>query len=558
MKKLLFMLPVALLCWSCSSSTSDDLSKGPGSETTNGIVALVGDAPAAFAGVALRKVDFTVDEFAPENAMVQPDVYASENGSFTLDTLDFDSSDVFRLTVVHGGAAFTQVFSGSEMSGVDTVVLEPTGSVTGAVTVPEGSDFVWVGVLGMDVMVQSDSNGRFALPQLPSTDSLKLYFVKDGGKKSFKEVEVKPEAYKNEVVNAVEPPKQDDPKDDDNIKFVAVVDGAPVEGAVAALRAPDFEVEEPVAERSMVVGDFESDENGKFSFAKPDSGSYRLTVVSSDKVYSKVLTVKQLAKLDTVELVSTGTLVGRITLMSDMPYAYAGVQGLDVLVKTDENGNYVFPSLPVGDSIELYFVSEKENKLTATLKTVVDGNASEFQAPSMLLQDFEGKEFPYWYINRDTLGSKITPSEVKEGVVYDSSRKSKVFHGEYQLKAFEDYAWALVGTSLRETAWNLSLLDSIVFYAKGNGQVRVAFENWDKFTEELGMNLKASSPWIDVDSTWKRIVVTPAQLYMNAADKMAGSFPWSTVKNYVKQIHIFASGGTEFYIDDIWLYGALF
>lgn len=555
MKKLLFMLPVALLCWACSSSIDEGLSKGPGSETTNGIVALVGDAPAAFAGVALRKVDFTVGEFAPENAMVQPDIYAGENGSFNL---DYDSSDVFRLTVVHGGAAFTQVFSGAEMAGVDTVVLEPTGSVTGAVTVPEGSDFVWVGVLGMDVMVKSDSNGQFSLPQLPSTDSLKLYFVKEGGKKSFKEVDVKPQAYKNEVVDAVEPVKKEDPKDDGNVKIVAIVDGVPAAGAVAALRAPDFEVEKLVAERAVVVGDYEADENGMLSFAKPDSGSFRFTVTQSGNVYSKVLTAKQIAKLDTVTLVPSGTYVSRVTLMSDMQYAYAGVKGLDVLVKTDENGNYVFPSLPVGDSIEFYFVAEKKDKLTATLKTVVSEDASEFQSPSMLLQNFEGKTFPNWYINKDTLGTTMSPEVVEKGVEYDSTRKSKVFHGKYKLKAFEDYAWTLVGTSLRETAWNLSLLDSIVFYAKGNGQVRVAFENWDKFTEELGMNLKASSEWIDVDSTWQRIVVTPAQLYMNAADKMAGSFPWSTVKNYVKQIHFFASGGTEFYIDDIWLYGALF
>jgi hypothetical protein len=33
---------------------------------------------------------------------------------------------------------------------------------------------------------------------------------------------------------------------------------------------------------------------------------------------------------------------------------------------------------------------------------------------------------------------------------------------------------------------------------------------------------------------------------------------WNAIKGYVKQFHIFAQDGTEFYIDDVTLYGALF
>ena len=56
MKKLLLLVPVALATWFCSSAT-DDIAKGPGSETTNGL-ALVDGKPASYASVALRKVDF--------------------------------------------------------------------------------------------------------------------------------------------------------------------------------------------------------------------------------------------------------------------------------------------------------------------------------------------------------------------------------------------------------------------------------------------------------------------------------------------------------------------
>ena len=68
MKKLLLLVPVALATWFCSSAT-DDIAKGPGSETTNGL-ALVDGKPASYASVALRKVDFRAKQAAEENALV--------------------------------------------------------------------------------------------------------------------------------------------------------------------------------------------------------------------------------------------------------------------------------------------------------------------------------------------------------------------------------------------------------------------------------------------------------------------------------------------------------
>ena len=179
MKKLLLLMPIALLGWFCSSAP-DEYTKGPGSETTNGL-ALIDGKPASYASVALRKVDFRASEAAEENALVVADGYADEKGAFEV---KIPAEGRYRLTVVHpDGVAFSKVVSrddfdeSNDKSSPDTVKLLATALMAGVVDVPEGNSNVWVGVLGTDVLVKTDSNGWFAFPALPANDSLQLYFV---------------------------------------------------------------------------------------------------------------------------------------------------------------------------------------------------------------------------------------------------------------------------------------------------------------------------------------------------------------------------------------------
>lgn len=547
MKKLFLLLPWAFLLLCCTETDHSPIQNagGPGSETTNGIVAYVDGSHAAFAGVAVRRVDQVAPVAAQENSVILPDIYADSSGRFVLDSLADDG--LFRITVVSGGFAYSKTLSAKEIAKLDSVELKATGSVTGAIDVPKGSEFVWVGAYGLDMLVKSDEKGLFSMPNVPSGDSIDLYFAEEDFDSVFGSHKVLVESYGVKTIDLQE-----------EKGVVVVADGEPVPFASVAVRKADFAKDSAVTLNAIIVADIRADAKGRFTLDSLEAGDYRLTVTGNGVAYSAVLTAKEILNLDTLELLSTGSLVGRVTLMTNTDFAYVGVRGLDVLVKTDENGNYVFPSLPVGDSIELYFAKENMDKLSVSVKTIVDENTAEFHAPSMLLQDFESS-LDYWYLDQDTLGSSMYTKTVKEGIAYDSVRKSKVFHGSYKLNSFSPYAWVLVGTNLRGEAWNLSLLDSIEFYAKGNGQIRVAVESWDKISEEMGVNLKAASKWMELDSTeWTRYVVTPAELIMNAADKEAGSGPWNSVKGLVRQIHFFAIGASDFYIDDIWLHGALF
>lgn len=548
MKKLLLLVPVALATWFCSSAT-DDIAKGPGSETTNGL-ALVDGKPASYASVALRKVDFKAAQAVEENALVVADAYADENGLFDVKV---PADGKYRLTVVHDGVAFSKIVSRSDFgeNGAvnDTVNLVATALMAGVVDVPEGSSNVWVGVHGTDVLVKSDSNGWFALPSLPANDSLRLYFVDGDYKESLGEesLYLKP---RESVLKDYRAPNPDEGK-----IVVLQKNGSPAAYATVALRAADAKAEKFAVQNAMVDSDVRTDANGRFTMEWPEKGEYRLTVVSDGFAFSKVFDAEDLPDLDTIWISATASVSSKVTLRTVDEFLWVGVYGLDVLVKTNDVGAYVLPSVPAGDSLPIYFVTaDSLNSLYAEWNTVAESNSTQFLNPVKVLQDFEnGGEG--WYLNTDSLkkGTEIKPANsVKEGIVYDSTRKSKVFHGTYKL-ANDDYAWALVGTAF-EHNMKFSEIDSVVFYAKGNGNIRLSLENYIDDSK----NLKAATEWIPLSKDWKRISVNPAELCVGAAATETCFTSWSGVKSWVKQFHIFVQDGSEFYIDDMILYGALF
>ena len=551
MKKLLLLMPIALLGWFCSSAP-DEYTKGPGSETTNGL-ALIDGKPASYASVALRKVDFRASEAAEENALVVADGYADEKGAFEV---KIPAEGKYRLTVVHpDGVAFSKVVSrddfdeSNDKSSPDTVKLLATALMAGVVDVPEGNSNVWVGVLGTDVLVKTDSNGWFAFPALPANDSLQLYFVDADYEKNLGEESV----YLKPRESALKDYRTPDP--DEGKVVVLQKNGSPAAYATVALRAADAKAEKFAVQNAMVDSDIRTDENGKFAMEWPEKGDYRLTVVSDGFAFSKVFDAEDLPDLDTIWISATASVSSKVTLRTVDEFLWVGVYGLDVLVKTNDVGAYVLPSVPAGDSLPIYFVTaDSLNSLYAEWNTVAESNSTQFLNPVKVLQDFEnGGEG--WYLNTDSLkkGTEIKPANsVKEGIVYDSTRKSKVFHGTYKL-ANDDYAWALVGTAF-EYNMMFSEIDSVVFYAKGNGNIRLSLENYI----DPSKNLKAATEWIPLSKDWQRISVNPAELCVGAATTESCFTSWSGVKSWVKQFHIFVQDGSEFYIDDVTLYGALF
>ena len=530
----------AFLLWNCS----EHVAGGPGSETTNGI-AYVGDgAVASYASVAIRSVDYTSSVDSATSALVNADFYADADGRFSFEAPE----GKYRLTIVHGGSAYTGLYKTKGDTSIGSINLEPTASLGGFADVPEKCEFVWVGVRGMDVLVRSDSVGRFQLSQLPSNDSLQVYFLRGDNNKVYDDLSVKLEPNEAEVIDL----QPDTLKN--KIKFVAVADGKVVPFASLAIRKADWRPDSLRVNNTVVEADAFADKNGMFAIDSLKSGNYRVTVTQSGLAYSKVLSAKQIAKLDTVKLQETANYMSRVTLHAGDDYAWVGVYGLDVLTKTNAEGVFSLPMLPSKDTLDVYFISKKDS-LYAENRIFLSGGTADFDYPSFVLQNFE-KDTASWYFNVDAIGSKI----VSKAFETDKDRKSKVFHGKYSLIANNNYdAWVLAGMMLRGKGWNLSSLDSISFYAKGSGQIRVALENWDKKSEDAGQSLKAASEWKDLNAQkWTRYVIKFDDLCYTAQDVSYCYIAWNFLKDDVRQLTFFVRNGTEFYLDDIALYGVYF
>ena len=568
MRKSLALLPLLSLAVAglVACNNSNDVAGGPGSITTNGI-ALVDGKPASYATVALRKVDFRAEQPVEEIALVVADSYADEKGNFKV---EIPAGGKYRLTVLHDGVAYSKELSRGEFAVVgestapDTVNLSATAVMAGVVDIPEGDSSVWVGIVGTDVLVKTDAAGWFALPALPANDSLVLYFASENFAQNLgsQSVYVTPRESLMKDYRSVIPgdtSSRDTAQKDTATPLPQVLalmgDGSPAAYATVALRAAGAMADNYVVQNAMIESDLRADKQGRFDMEWPAKGDFRLTVVKDGFAFSKVYSAKELAGLDTVRLSATASISSKVTLRSVDTAVWVGVYGLDLLVKTNNVGAYVLPNVPANDELGIYFVTaDSANGLYAEWNAFAEPNSTEFLSPVKVLQDFEDGASG-WYVNTDSLkkGTTITPAVyAKDGVEYDSTRKSNLFHAKYKL-ANDDYAWALVGTSFVHYM-NLAAIDSVVFYAKGDGNIRLSLENYI----DPSKNLKAATEWIKLSKDWTRISVNPAELCVGSATDESCFTTWSAIKGYVKQFHIFVQDGTEFYIDDVTLYGALF
>lgn len=563
---LLLSAAVVLSLWLGACSSGNEVAGGPGSETTNGIVACVNGRAAPYAAVALRKVDHMAESAEVENAIVVADAFADSAGRFNLNVPD---DGEYRLTVLHEGSAFTKIVNAESYVSLDSVKLEATAVMKGEVDIPEGSGLVWVGVLGTDILVPSDANGVFVIPSIPAGDSLQLYFVSENyrevlNKKDvyFAPMEFAYESYKSPVEVPADTADSADVAVDTVKKIVVLqADGTVASFANVALRSADYITERFALRNDLVSADVVSDAEGKFVMEWPREGSFRLTVTSGSNSFSKVYKADELPSLDTLKLNRSSTVTSKVTLDEGEKFAWVGVYGLDVLVKTNSSGSYVLPALPADENLSLYFIHADGGEPFIEWKVRTSKETTSILNPSIMLYDFEEPD-ERWYKSVDTLGKgssfydaaglKDSTRNVSEYLQMDDARGSKVFHGKY-VTARDFYAWALVGMGM-EKVRNFVAVDSVEFYAKGNGNVRLALENWVSYSK----GAKAASDWIALDSTWTRIVVKPSKLCINSAEVWDCEDAWNSVKYGVKQLHFFLGGGNEIYIDDVKLYGALF
>lgn len=106
-------------------------------------------------------------------------------------------------------------------------------------------------------------------------------------------------------------------------------------------------------------------------------------------------------------------------------------------------------------------------------------------------------------------------------------------------------ASALAAALLAPTARSLRSVDSIVFWARGKGVVRVAMEH------ATGASRMVAWGPIEVDSSWRRVRVLPGTL--RSADSDGAQ--WEDVRDRATHLSFWMAGAGELWIDDPRIFG---
>lgn len=109
--------------------------------------------------------------------------------------------------------------------------------------------------------------------------------------------------------------------------------------------------------------------------------------------------------------------------------------------------------------------------------------------------------------------------------------------------------YVVIATSLGSGPNNLRALDSLVFWARGNGKLFVALEHLVS-----GVGPKA---WLNrkLDTNWTRICVQPKDF--DSPDPTTNNFGWERVRDSVTDLSFILQDGSEVRLDDIRLHGVV-
>ena len=345
-------------------------------------------------------------------------------------------------------------------------------------------------------------------------------------------------------------------------------DSLPAANVVARMRAVDYvQSFEDGSTEETYYEEFVADPLGCLRIDSLAVDVATLEIVDRGEGLFKKILAGDVREGDSVQFVmeKTGSLRGKVYLPDSVDFAWVQVYGTDRLVKTDGEGFYEMDSLPpfeydlrytVGDS-----VVEKAAAVDAGEKTST--YVYTFQPDSVKVLDFESDDEEFFigdlgitvtgYMSSTDSGVTTVPAldEKMESFIdgAGAGRKGRALHWTSSAVFGK---WSFFGTWVceEETPCDLSAMDSVVFYARGTGVISIAFETLGASNTE-GKTLAYDT--LDTGDKWKRVSLTPSNF--KPRDDLYGNLGWDVISKAVTTISIAAYDETEFWIDDVVLYG---
>ena len=362
----------------------------------------------------------------------------------------------------------------------------------------------------------------------------------------------------------------------ENAYLIQVVheDSVPAVGVLARMRAASFvrSIEEDSA-GAEYYEEFVTDSLGQIRIDSLGVKEATIEIVDADEGLFTRIRAKDIRSGDSVQyaLEKTGRLRGKVYLPAGVDYAWVQVYGSDRLVKTDSEGFYEMDSLPpyeyglrviVGDSVV-------ENSAKVGAGEEARANVCAFEPDSVKVLDFESADAQFvirelgisetGYMSSTDTSVKTTPEvamvpETREDIeeFFVEAGADRAGNALHWVSSAGRGRWSFYGIWIckEESPCDLSALDSIVYYARGNGVISIAFETLGSSNTE-GKTLAYDT--LKTSDEWQRRVIKPANF--KPRDDMYGNLGWDVISKAVTTISIAAYDDTEFWIDDVVLYG---
>ena len=354
-------------------------------------------------------------------------------------------------------------------------------------------------------------------------------------------------------------------------------DSVPAVNVLARMRSVDFlrsvevvgsagDAAENSAKRGF-YNEFVTDSLGRIRIDSLAVDVATLEIVDEGEGLFRKISSEDVKDGDSVQFVmeKTGSLRGKVHLPEGVEYAWVQVYGTDHLVKTDADGFYEMDSLPpfeyelrciVGDSVI-------ENSAKVDAGEEATAFIYNFEPDSVKILDFESDSEEFFITDlgisvegymRVTDTNVVTTPDVDAGVASfiedaGAGREGRALHWKSSASFGK---WSFFGTWIckEKSPCDLSATDSIVFYARGTGVISIAFETLGSSNTE-GKTLAYDT--LDTGNEWVRRVIKPADF--KPRDDLYGNLGWDVISKAVTTISIAAYDETEFWIDDIVLYG---
>ena len=493
-----------ILLFACS--TDKEIAGASTVETENACIINVvnlDSKPAAYAVARIRPLWYVQGTSSNSQDEIL-ELTADSLGNIVMDSANFDKG---YIEIIDGNEGVFMAIAASDLkkNKLTTVQLEELGSVSGKADIPEGSDYAWIQVYGTDKLIKTNKKGEFTLDSLPPA-SYQIRAVISEDQAAIGEASVKVSAgEKNNIKTLAKP----------NLTNEQLEQWA--HSRVVPLDSTISDWMRPIADTTVVFVRLDS-ANFNFNEAMKNGNDIRFTDQSDNR-----LKFKKVFWNDSLQQAELQIRINGTSSVESLIMYWGKTAALDA------SSDDIWKDLPdsLVNSLHSIKIIDFEKQRLETAFDYADGPRE-------------------WYFEPQDSNVTTQPSneEVQKAFEKDKERGGYVFHWKSTSK--KKGKWSMIGSRINRNPSSLEGIDSIVFYAKGSGELGFAIEVLDEPT--------GKTKYVDyLDSNWKRFCFTQKDFV--EGDGEFGNMVWDFVKPRVTTFTIWIVDESEMWIDDVILYG---